>query len=92
MENCCVGGGNLSGELGDGSFVQKLSPVSPLNVQNVVALSASNSTTTALLKNGRIMQWGGTKYRAKMNSIPIEVDLIKIIKSIGLNRKDNKWQ
>src|SRR5262249_29481356 len=50
-------GRNNSGQLGDGSILDRSLPVQP-SITNVVAVSAGRATTCALLVDGTVHCWG----------------------------------
>ena len=51
-------GNNSNGELGDGTAVNKFSPVTALNVSNIVVVSGGDGHSSALASNGMIWKWG----------------------------------
>lgn len=51
-------GGNSNGQLGDGTTTQRLTPVTVLNLSNVVAITAGQNHTCALTANGAVRCWG----------------------------------
>jgi alpha-tubulin suppressor-like RCC1 family protein len=53
-------GGNASGEVGDGTFVFRGSPVQVLNLSNVIAISAASSFKLALTSDVTVWGWGGS--------------------------------
>ena len=80
MEAC---GNNADGQLGDGTTVSSTTPVvvTGLPASPVTAITAGPSTSTALLGDGQIWDWGNNVYGQlgdgnKMSSdIPVEVPL-----------------
>jgi alpha-tubulin suppressor-like RCC1 family protein len=52
-------GGNLKGELGNGSTTDSSVPVPVAGLGNVVAVSAGNHHSLALLADGTVRAWGG---------------------------------
>jgi alpha-tubulin suppressor-like RCC1 family protein len=51
-------GGNVSGQLGDGTLTSSMVPVVVKGLSGVTAISASISHSLALLEGGRMMAWG----------------------------------
>ena len=51
-------GNNSNGELGDGTAVNRFSPVAALNVSNIVAVSGGDSHSSAVAADGTIWKWG----------------------------------
>ena len=55
-------GGNIFGELGDGSHQNSITPVPVKGLSGVTAIAASGADDMALLSNGTVMTWGGNIY------------------------------
>ncbi len=70
-------GGNSSGQIGDGTTFQKLTP-SLVAQRNIQAIAAGGDYSLALTANGRILEWGGGK------TIPTEVAGLASIKQIAV--------
>jgi alpha-tubulin suppressor-like RCC1 family protein len=51
-------GGNSSGQIGDGSTLQKLNP-SLVTLKNIQAIAAGGDYSMALTSDGRVLEWGG---------------------------------
>ena len=69
-------GGNSSGQIGDGSTSQRLSP-SLVTLKNIQAIAAGGDYSLALTSDGRVLEWGGGK------TIPTEVAGLTPIKQIA---------
>ena len=54
-------GRNHRGQLGDGSTVDRMTPVVVSGVRNAVAVGAGNSISAALLADGTMMTWGSNE-------------------------------
>jgi alpha-tubulin suppressor-like RCC1 family protein len=76
-------GGNTAGELGDGTFTDSTTPVTVTGLPGPVAsLSAGQASSTALLKNGEVWDWGYDKFGELGNGttgtnsdVPVQVAL-----------------
>lgn len=90
-------GTNKNGELGDGTFEGKLTPVKVLNIDNIVAISANSSGghNLALQSDGTVWAWGnntggqlgdGTK---ENKNYPIKVEGLSDIRSIDTGMSHN---
>jgi alpha-tubulin suppressor-like RCC1 family protein len=55
-------GGNLFGQLGDGSHQESIEPVSPVGLSGVSAIAEAGDHAMALLDDGTVMTWGGDIY------------------------------
>lgn len=51
-------GYNVVGEIGDGTVIQRTTPVPVLGIRNAVAIGAGSSLSVALLADGTVMTWG----------------------------------
>jgi alpha-tubulin suppressor-like RCC1 family protein len=51
-------GNNDRGQLGDGTGIRRLMPVTVTGLSNVVAIEAGDSFSLALLSNGTVKAWG----------------------------------
>jgi alpha-tubulin suppressor-like RCC1 family protein len=51
-------GSNYDGQLGDGTFTNRSSPVQVLNLSNVKTLAAGHSHSLALKEDGSVWAWG----------------------------------
>lgn len=69
-------GGNTSGQIGDGSTTQRLTP-SLVELRNIQAIAAGGDYSLALTANGHILEWGGGK------TTPTEVAGLASIKQIA---------
>ncbi|MFY0581324.1 RCC1 domain-containing protein [Cystobacter fuscus] len=52
-------GYNLSGQLGDGTTVDRFTPAPVAGLQGATAVWAGNDVAFALLSNGEVHAWGG---------------------------------
>jgi len=55
-------GDNSSGQLGDGTTEERLTPVEVKGIQNAIAVSAGSGYTCALLSSHRMSCWGANGY------------------------------
>ncbi len=55
-------GGNASGQVGDGSFTQRLSPVAVSGLAGVTNLAAGAYHSLAVTADGRLLAWGYSSY------------------------------
>lgn len=55
-------GQNHNGQLGDGSFRERRSPVQVQGLENVTVIGAGNSHSVAMTGDGTVMTWGGNAY------------------------------
>lgn len=55
-------GENSSGQLGDGSFLERRAPVRALGLEKITGISAGRSHSVALTGSGAIIAWGGNEY------------------------------
>ena len=51
-------GGNANGEVGDGTAVNRYSPVQVLNVSKIISVSGGDSHSSALAGDGTVWKWG----------------------------------
>jgi hypothetical protein len=51
-------GGNSSGQLGDGTFTDRVNPVQVSGLSGVVSIAAGEEHSVALKSNGVVMTWG----------------------------------
>jgi len=80
MEAC---GGGRKGELGNGTFTSSLTPVPVTGLPSsaITAITAGPSTSTALLANGQVWDWGSNQFGqlgdgTRTNSdVPVQVQL-----------------
>jgi alpha-tubulin suppressor-like RCC1 family protein len=85
-------GYNVAGEVGDGTVIQRATPVPVLGIRNAVAIGAGSSLSVALLADGTVMTWGGhgtgqLGRRASQNgpnAIPAAVERVKGIRAIAV--------
>ena len=55
-------GGNLSGDLGDGTQTERVTPVQVTGVTDVAQVAAGNQFTVALTTNGSVWAWGDDEF------------------------------
>jgi hypothetical protein len=55
-----VWGQNKSGQLGDGSTVDRNTPTPVEGVRNVISIAATGYSCVAVLSDGTVMEWGGS--------------------------------
>ena len=55
-------GSNASGQLGDGTAIDKLTPVQVSGLNNVIAIAAGSFHTLALKSDGTVRAWGLNTY------------------------------
>lgn len=81
-------GDNGSGQLGDGTLVDKLTPIQVPNINSVIAIAAGTNYTMALKSDGTVWTWGynaqgqlgdGTKTTRKT---PVQVQGLSSVKAI----------
>jgi alpha-tubulin suppressor-like RCC1 family protein len=80
LEAC---GANLQGELGDGTFQDSATPVRVTGLPSspIVAITAGELTSTVLLQNGQVWDWGYNKWgqlgdgTTSNSDVPVQVDL-----------------
>ena len=85
-------GYNVVGEVGDGTVIQRATPVPVLGIRNAVAIAAGGSLSVALLADGTVMTWGehgGGQLgrRASQNGpnpIPAPAEGVEGIRAIGV--------
>jgi alpha-tubulin suppressor-like RCC1 family protein len=74
---------NNTGQLGDNSFVSKLTPVSILGaVKTFCRISAGNSSSLAIDKNGRIWGWGNNVSGQIGNSIAVQNTPVSVLGAV----------
>lgn len=82
-------GSNLSGELGDGTYVSKQEPVQVKGIDNVKDIAAGNSFSIAVGKGGRVWVWGSSGYgddedpKYQNKSVPVEIKEFNSAKQIA---------
>ena len=85
-------GSNISGELGDGTFVEKLKPVMVPGLSGIKDIAAGNNFSIALKNNGTVWVWGNSNYGIdseeayKNRSKPVEVKELNSIRSISAGK------
>lgn len=82
-------GYNVVGEVGDGTVIQRASPVPVLGVRNAMAIAAGSGFSLALLADGTLMTWGqnfngqlGRRTPEKGNPIPARAEGLTGIRAI----------
>ena len=82
-------GGNMFGQLGDGTSEQRLTPVDVLGLTNgVAAVAAGEIHTCALTESGNIMCWGaGAIGRPSEVIQTTPVDVVGFGPQVGINEK-----
>ncbi|MCL1884157.1 MAG: hypothetical protein FWF81_10470 [Defluviitaleaceae bacterium] len=82
-------GRNTSRQLGDGSQVQnRLSPVSVLNLNNIVSVSSGRQHSFAILANGTVRAWGSNLFgnlginSANLHSLPVQPHILTNVTAI----------
>lgn len=73
-------GGNSSGQLGDGSTFQRLTP-SLVALRDIRAIAAGGNYSLALTADGRVLEWGGGQ------TTPTEVAGLTSIKQVAAGRR-----
>lgn len=82
-------GSNSSGQLGDGTLIEKLVPTQIEGLFNIVSVAAGNSFSLALNESGQIYAWGYNAYgqlgdgTSISSSVPILLDNISNVVSIS---------
>lgn len=73
-------GGNSTGQIGDGSTSQRLSPVL-IQLPNLKAIAAAGDLSMAVTADGRVFEWGGGK------NTPTEVAGLTSVKQIAVGER-----
>jgi alpha-tubulin suppressor-like RCC1 family protein len=80
---------NVKGQLGDGSFTERNSPVQVSGLVDVVAVSAGEQASLALKKDGTVWGWGSNdSWQARGTSgtsATVPVQITQISKAIGIS-------
>ncbi len=80
-------GSNEGGKLGDGTTTDRPAPVNVAGLSSgVVAVSAGNNQTCALLAGGAVKCWGGVDDGSGARSTPQPMELLGGIAAIGTGR------
>ncbi len=80
-------GSNFTGELGDGTDVDKFTPVAVggSNSNNIVAIAAGLNHSVALKKDGTVLTWGSDEFGQLGDGTPLEDKLTPVIISGATN-------
>lgn len=77
-------GYNRTGEVGDGTTVNRDRPTVVLGVREAVAIAASPALSLALLANGTVMTWGGGNANERAQPTPRPVPGVKGARAIAV--------
>jgi alpha-tubulin suppressor-like RCC1 family protein len=77
-------GYNRTGQLGDGTTMNRDRPTLVAGVRGAVAVAASPALSLALLANGTVMTWGGGNFNEKALPTPRLVQGLKGVKAIAV--------
>ena len=84
-------GANESGQLGDGSLIDRLTPTAVPGLTNVVAISAGKQHTCALRSNGTTFCWGANNLGQLGNgnfaavSTPLPVQVVNLTGAVAID-------
>ncbi len=84
-------GGNTSGELGDGTTVNRPSAVKVNGLSDVAQIAAGSGTTCAVRRDGTVWCWGSNSYHVlggfsgAISSVPVQITGIADAVSVGVS-------
>lgn len=92
-------GNNDFGQLGDGTNINRNTPVKVKNITNVIGIAGGESYSIALKKDGTVWVWGRENSTNNFSSIPKQIESLRNIvainsgtsASIAINKDGKVW-